>query len=98
MFKRIGKPIVDSCIQGYNSTIFAYGQTGSGKTHTIQGQGAPTPGQPHADQRGLLPRQFEYLFQEVAKITAKHRFLKDRRNQGKTISPAGAKGSSAMNF
>ena len=35
MFKKIGKPIVDSCLQGYNSTIFAYGQTGSGKTHTI---------------------------------------------------------------
>ena len=25
LFKKIGKPIVDSCIQGYNSTIFAYG-------------------------------------------------------------------------
>ena len=25
IFKRIGKPIVDSCIQGYNSTVFAYG-------------------------------------------------------------------------
>ena len=35
VFKKIGKPIVDSCIQGYNSTIFAYGQTGSGKTFTI---------------------------------------------------------------
>lgn len=37
MFKQIGKPIVDSCLQGYNSTLFAYGQTGSGKTFTIQG-------------------------------------------------------------
>ena len=25
MFEKIGKPIVDSCLQGYNSTIFAYG-------------------------------------------------------------------------
>lgn len=37
MFRKLGKPIVDFCLQGYNSTIFAYGQTGSGKTHTIQG-------------------------------------------------------------
>ena len=35
MFNRLGKPIVDYCLQGYNSTIFAYGQSGSGKTFTI---------------------------------------------------------------
>lgn len=45
MFKQIGKPIVDSCLQGYNSTLFAYGQTGSGKTFTIQGNNSePTAG------------------------------------------------------
>ncbi len=32
----VGKPVVDTCIAGYNGTIFAYGQTGSGKTFTIQ--------------------------------------------------------------
>jgi len=37
LFNHIAKPIADSCIQGYNGTIFAYGQTGSGKTYTIQG-------------------------------------------------------------
>ena len=37
MFNRIAKPIADSCMQGYNGTIFAYGQTGAGKTFTIQG-------------------------------------------------------------
>lgn len=25
MFQKLGKPIVDFCLQGYNSTIFAYG-------------------------------------------------------------------------
>jgi kinesin family protein 3/17 len=35
IFNRIAKPIADSCIQGYNGTIFAYGQTGAGKTYTI---------------------------------------------------------------
>ena len=37
IFVRMAKPIADSCLQGYNGTIFAYGQTGSGKTYTIQG-------------------------------------------------------------
>lgn len=39
VFHKIAKPIIDSCLEGYNGTIFAYGQTGSGKTHTIQGPG-----------------------------------------------------------
>lgn len=37
MFQQAALPIVNSCLDGYNGTIFAYGQTGSGKTHTIQG-------------------------------------------------------------
>ena len=74
MFQRLGRPIVDFCLQGYNSTIFAYGQTGSGKTHSIQGR-ARGDGE---DQRGLLPRQFEYLFSEIGKILAKHRLKKER--------------------
>lgn len=32
-----GRPIVENCLAGYNSSIFAYGQTGAGKTHTMQG-------------------------------------------------------------
>lgn len=35
MFETIARPIADSCLEGYNGTIFAYGQTGSGKTFTI---------------------------------------------------------------
>jgi kinesin family protein 15 len=37
-FDVVGKPITETCISGYNGTIFAYGQTGSGKTFTIQGK------------------------------------------------------------
>ena len=35
IYSHIAKPIADSCMQGYNGTIFAYGQTGAGKTFTI---------------------------------------------------------------
>ena len=34
----VGKPIVENCLNGYNSSILAYGQTGSGKTHTMVGE------------------------------------------------------------
>lgn len=32
-----GRPAVEHCLAGFNSTIFAYGQTSSGKTHTMTG-------------------------------------------------------------
>ncbi|RLV89128.1 Kinesin-like protein KIP3 [Spathaspora sp. JA1] len=31
------RPLLDSILDGYNSTVFAYGATGCGKTHTISG-------------------------------------------------------------
>ena len=37
IFNKVGKPIANKCLNGYNGTIFAYGQTGTGKTYTIQG-------------------------------------------------------------
>ena len=55
---------MDQCLQGYNGSIFAYGQTGSGKTHTIQGvtAGLSSKCMQGNQERGLLPRCFEYLF------------------------------------
>ncbi|XP_077638129.1 kinesin-like protein KIF15-A [Lonchura striata] len=35
VFSSVAKNIVESCMNGYNGTIFAYGQTGSGKTFTM---------------------------------------------------------------
>eukprot|EP01147_Barroeca_monosierra_P006728 gene6728-361_t len=57
VFSHVAKPVLDSVIQGYNGTIFAYGQTGSGKTFTITG------GAESYEQRGLIPRILEHLFQ-----------------------------------
>uniref|UniRef100_A0A1I7ZQR1 Kinesin-like protein n=1 Tax=Steinernema glaseri TaxID=37863 RepID=A0A1I7ZQR1_9BILA len=37
------KPVIISCLDGYNVCIFAYGQTGSGKTYTMEGP-ASNPG------------------------------------------------------
>jgi hypothetical protein len=62
IFVQVGKPVVDSALQGYNGTVLAYGQTGSGKTYTMLG----TPADP-----GLIPRVCQYLFSQVDSIKKK---------------------------
>eukprot|EP00873_Tetraselmis_striata_P029346 jgi/Tetstr1/449610/TSEL_036697.t1 len=37
VFSCVGKPLVENCLAGFNSTVMAYGSTGSGKTHTMLG-------------------------------------------------------------
>ncbi|XP_043083993.1 kinesin-like protein KIF15-A [Puntigrus tetrazona] len=60
VFSCVAKNIVESCMNGYNGTIFAYGQTGSGKTFTMLG---PSELDNFSDElRGVIPRSFEYLF------------------------------------
>ena len=72
--------MVDQCLQGYNGSIFAFGKTGAGKTFTIQGPSVMhsendmvTDQQHHThEKRGLLPRSFEYLFNQIYKIKQYH--------------------------
>ena len=37
VYDDVGKEIIESALDGFNSTIFAYGQTASGKTYTMMG-------------------------------------------------------------
>ncbi|KAM6169429.1 kinesin-like protein KIF15 [Rhynchocyon petersi] len=60
VFSTVAKSIVESCMSGYNGTIFAYGQTGSGKTFTMMGP--PDSDNFSHNLRGVIPRSFEYLF------------------------------------
>jgi len=62
IFQKVGKPLSNSCLAGYNGTIFAYGQTGSGKTYTMQGEERE-----NSHKRGLIPRIFDYLFSSIAR-------------------------------
>lgn len=62
IFESVAKPVTEYCLQGYNGTIFAYGQTGSGKTFTMQGP-MTEANLIDFNQRGLIPRTFEYLFE-----------------------------------
>ncbi|KAM4534065.1 kinesin-like protein KIF15-A [Odontesthes bonariensis] len=77
VFNSVAKNIVESCMNGYNGTIFAYGQTGSGKTFTMLG---PSELDNFTDElRGVIPRSFEYLFflinREVERSPKSKRFL-----------------------
>ncbi|XP_059208609.1 kinesin-like protein KIF15 [Centropristis striata] len=77
VFSSVAKNIVESCMNGYNGTIFAYGQTGSGKTFTMLG---PSELDNFTDDlRGVIPRSFEYLFflinREVEKSGQSKSFL-----------------------
>ena len=59
IYERTAAPIVENVLEGYNGTVFAYGQTGTGKTHTMTGiQGVH-------EQRGVIPRSFENVFQSI---------------------------------
>jgi kinesin family protein 3/17 len=58
VFNDTASPIVDSVLDGYNGTVFAYGQTGTGKTHTMEGS-------IEGEQRGLIPRAFEQVFNRI---------------------------------
>ncbi|KAL6762902.1 kinesin motor domain-containing protein, partial [Haematococcus lacustris] len=66
VFEVAGMPMVDNVMAGYNSSIFAYGQTGAGKTYTMLGNISNGPGGPH-ENRGLAPRVFEYLFEQISR-------------------------------
>jgi kinesin family protein 6/9 len=57
VFDVVAKPVVLSCLNGYNGTVFAYGQTGSGKTYTMSGTDA-------WEGRGIIPRVLSLVFRE----------------------------------
>lgn len=44
------------CVPLVQVCIFSYGQTGTGKTHTMLGSMAP-------EQRGIIPRSIDLLFE-----------------------------------
>ena len=66
IFNKIGIPLVDTCLQGYNSTLFAYGQTGSGKTYTTFGDDGDK------EKEGIVPRCLQYLFSKVEELTTEN--------------------------
>ena len=54
------KPVINSVINGYNSTALAYGVTGTGKTHTIFGDLVFQNG-----EEGIAIKAYDYLFKTL---------------------------------
>lgn len=64
IYNCLGADMVMHGTTGYNCCLVAYGQTGTGKTHTVHGDWQSQ------DQRGLLPRIAEGLFERLASLPA----------------------------
>eukprot|EP00698_Gefionella_okellyi_P018272 TRINITY_DN545_c0_g1_i4.p1 TRINITY_DN545_c0_g1~~TRINITY_DN545_c0_g1_i4.p1 ORF type:complete len:1900 (+),score=497.76 TRINITY_DN545_c0_g1_i4:40-5739(+) len=56
VFQDLGSLFLESCWEGYNSTLFAYGQTGSGKSFSMMGT---------RDQLGVIPLGCAELFRRI---------------------------------
>ena len=39
VFEKVGRPICDAVLEGFNGTIMCYGQTGAGKSFSMVGDG-----------------------------------------------------------
>ena len=61
IFERRVVPLIDRCLEGFNSTVIAYGQTGAGKTHTIMGPAMEMD----EESSGVIPRAVTKIFQDL---------------------------------
>uniref|UniRef100_X1YYT2 Kinesin-like protein n=1 Tax=Capitella teleta TaxID=283909 RepID=X1YYT2_CAPTE len=72
VFQNIGMQVIESCVAGYNGTIFAYGQTGSGKTFSMLGPSEEAGNNFNHPLRGVIPRGFDFLFGLIQKENELH--------------------------
>ena len=71
MYTTLVKPLVASCLDGYNTAAMVYGQTGTGKTHTMGSGGVDDAGH----NRGIILRALEDLFDTAASRSDKYKFV-----------------------
>ena len=79
IFKTIGTKIINSSLEGYNSTLFCYGQTGSGKTYTICGKNNSNITSNRngiSSDKGIIPRLLVSFFNKI----------REKKNKNNNIS------------
>ena len=59
VFDTFALPTIKHVLMGYHGTLFVYGQTGTGKTFSMTG------GNDNFQERGVMPRTLEYIFNEI---------------------------------
>ncbi|KAK2183775.1 hypothetical protein NP493_289g01021 [Ridgeia piscesae] len=72
-YERCVEPLVRSCFDGYNATVFAYGQTGSGKTFTIGGGNIASQTE---EEFGVIPRAVKQIFDTIQMNPSRDYLLK----------------------
>jgi kinesin family protein 1 len=58
VFDILGRPVMESALEGRNVCLFAYGQTGAGKSYSMLGK---------PDAPGIIPRTCNAIFDKIAK-------------------------------
>lgn len=56
IFEKLGVPLLNRAMEGYNCCLFAYGQTGSGKSYSMMGE---------QKSRGIIPRFAEAMWRDI---------------------------------
>ncbi|XP_017771637.1 PREDICTED: osmotic avoidance abnormal protein 3 isoform X2 [Nicrophorus vespilloides] len=64
IYNDICYPLIESVLEGYNSTIFVYGQTGCGKSYSMEGDKSSDP-----PEKGIISRAFEHIFEAISVAT-----------------------------
>ena len=59
IYQKIGRPLLEKSLEGFNSCLFAYGQTGSGKSYSITGT---------KEDPGIVPRFCGELFRRIEEL------------------------------
>ncbi|CAN6466246.1 unnamed protein product [Victoria cruziana] len=72
VFDFIAMPAVRDAVSGINGTIITYGQTGAGKTYSMEGPGIYACAE---EQKGLLVRAIEGLFQFIASTDGESEYI-----------------------
>ncbi|GLV37047.1 Kinesin family member 3C [Carabus blaptoides fortunei] len=65
VYNDICYPLIESVLEGYNSTIFVYGQTGCGKSFTMEGLKSDTL-EKSGNDKGIIARAFEHVFEAIS--------------------------------
>ncbi len=74
VYNKTSKPLIDSVLKGYNSTIFCYGQTSSGKTYTMTGP-VNSFNSNNNNNRGIIQRAIEDIFEFIDKHSENNKFV-----------------------
>ncbi|KAF5281686.1 hypothetical protein FQA39_LY17707 [Lamprigera yunnana] len=69
IYNDICYPLIESVLEGYNSTIFVYGQTGCGKSFSMEGSKSP-----NSPEKGIISRAFEHIFEAIS-VTSGVKYL-----------------------